>query len=169
MLFIAAEKPKVTSSTSKGHVKKNEAPSAGLHTRRSDSRHQASTQREAVKTEKLPNKIKHPGERGQNRDLGRQTGRVDKPSRLGRDRTRTRTLSPREVKFTRSGPEGERVQNQRLRQEQKQVFESTAAVSAVTTDSFPQGNDNNDEQKEEHDDDDNDDGGYKYEDDFEVF
>jgi hypothetical protein len=164
LLFIAAEKPKVTSSTSKGLVKKNVGPSAGLQTRRSDSRHQATTQREVAKTEKLPNKIKHPGGRGQNRDQGRQTGRVDEPSRLGRDRTRTRTLSPREVKFTRSDPEGETKQNQRLRQEQKQIVDNIAAVSAVTTHSLPQGNGNDDEQ-EEHDDD----GGYDYEDDFEVF
>ena len=162
MLFIAAEKPQFTSSTSKGHVKKNIVPSSSLQTGRIDGRHQVSTQREAAKTEKLPNKIKHPGVRGRNRDQGWQTGRVDEPSRLGRDRTRTRTLSPREVKLTRSDPDGEAVQNQRLRQ---QIGENNAAVSAVTTDSLPQGSGNSNEQEEEA----HDDGGYEYEDDFEVF
>lgn len=164
MLFIAAEKPQLTSSTSKRHVKNNVAPSSSLQKGRADSRHQVSTQREVAKTEKLPNKSKHPGGREQNRDRGRQTGRVDEPSRLGRDRTRTRTLSPREVKLKRSDLVGEAVQNQGLRQEQKQTAENIAAVSAVTTDSLPQGSGNNNEQEEEHDD-----GGYEYEDDFEVF
>lgn len=164
MLFITTEKPQFTSSTSKGHVKKNVTPTSSLQTGTADSKHQVSTPREVAKTEKLPNKIKHPGERGQNRDRGRQTGKVDEPSRLGRDRTRTRTLSPREVKLTRSDPNGEAVQNQRLRQEQKQIAENNGAVSAVTTDSLPQGSGNNKEQEEEHDV-----GGYEYEDDFEVF
>ena len=164
MLFIAAVKPQLTSSTSKRHVKNNVAPSSSLQTGRADNRHQVSIQREAAKTEKLPSKIKHPGGREQNRDQGRQTRRVDEPSRLGRDRTRTRTLSPREVKLKRSDPDGEEVQNQALRQEQKQIAENIAAVSAVTTDSLPQGSGNNNEQEEEHDD-----AGYEYADDFEVF
>ena len=144
-------------------MKNNVAPPSSLQTRKADSRHQVSTQREVAKTEKLPNKIKHPGGRERNRDQSRQTGRVDEPSRLGRDRTRTRTLSPREVKLKRSDLDGEAVQNQGLRQEQKQAAENIAAVSAATTDSLPQGSGNNNEQ-EEHDD-----GGYEYEDDFEVF
>ena len=164
MLFVVAEKPQLTSSTSKRHVKSNVASSSSLQTGRADSRHQVSTLRETAKTEKLPNKIKHPGAREQNRDRGRQTGRVDEPSRLGRDRTRTRTLSPREVKLKRSDLDGEAVQNQGLRQEQKQIAEDNATVSAVTTDSLSQGSGNNNEQEEEHDD-----GGYEYEDDFEVF
>jgi len=164
LLFIAAEKQQLTSSTSKRHVKNNVAPSSSLQTGKADSRYQVSTLREVSKTEKLPNKIKHPRGREQNRDQGRQTGRVDEPSRLGRDRTRTRTLSPREVKLKRSDPDGEAVQNQGLRQEQKQIAENIAAVSAVTTDSLPQCSGNNNEQEEEHDD-----GGYEYEDDFEVF
>jgi len=163
LLFIAAEKPQLTSSTSKRHVKNNVVPSSSLQTGRADSRHQVSTQREVAKTEKLPNKIKHPGGKEQNRDRGRQTGRVEEPSRLGRDRTRTRTLSPREVKLKRSDLVGEAVQNQGLRQEQKHTAENIAAVLAVT-DSLPQGSGNNNEQEEE-----NDDGGYEYEDDFEVF
>lgn len=145
-------------------MKNNVAPSSSLHTGTADSRHQVSTQREVAKTEKLPNKIKHPGGREQKRDQSRQTGRVDEPSRLGRDRTRTRTLSPREVKLKRSDPDGEALQNQGLGQEQKQIAENIAAVSAMTTDSLPQGNGNNNGQEEERDD-----GGYEYEDDFEVF
>jgi hypothetical protein len=68
------------------------------------------------------------------------------------------------VKLKRSDPDGEAVQNQGLRQEQQQTAENIATVSAVTTDSLPQGSSNNNEQEEEHDD-----GGYEYEDDFEVF
>jgi hypothetical protein len=158
----------VTSNTSKGHVKRNVAHSVISQTKRADSRHQVSTQRQVAKTEKLPNKIKHPGERGQNRDRAQQREIVGEPSRLGRDRTRTRTLSPREVKLTRSDPEGEMVQNQRLRQEQKQTAEKIAAVSAASTGSLPPGGGNDNEQKED-DDDDVDGGGYEYEDDFEVF
>jgi hypothetical protein len=68
------------------------------------------------------------------------------------------------VKLKRSDPDGEALQNQGLGQEQKQIAENIAAVSAMTTDSLPQGNGNNNGQEEERDD-----GGYEYEDDFEVF
>jgi len=68
------------------------------------------------------------------------------------------------VKLKRSELDGEAVQNQGLRQEQKQTAENIAAVLAATTDSLPQGSGNSNEQEEEYDD-----GGYEYEDDFEVF
>jgi hypothetical protein len=164
-LFLASEKPKVI-SISKGDVKKHAAPATGSQTRRSESRHKVSTQKEVAGTEKLPNKIKHPDGKGQNRDQGRQPGRVNEPKRLSRDRTRTRTLSPREVKVTRRGPAEETVQSEKLKQEQKQVAENTAAMSAAAVAesavSLIQGSADSCNQPED------DDGGYEYEDDFEV-
>lgn len=167
MLFVAAEKPKINSA-SKENVKKNTVPSSGAQTRRSVSRRQVPAQKVVARTEKLPNKMKHPEGKGQNRDQVRQTDRrVNEPNRLGRDRTRTRTLSPREVKVTRSYPEGETVESDRLRQKQKQLAENIAAISAAAatasgSQSLVQGSSDSHEEPQDGD------GDYEYEDDFEV-
>lgn len=145
-------------STSKGGVKKYTAPSANSNIRRTDSRHQGSTQKEVARTEKLPNKLKHPEGKELNRDRGQQAERVYEPKRLSRDRTRTRTLSPQEVKVARSDPEGARVQSDR----QKQSTENMATDSTAA--SVAEGGGGTHEQLQDA----YDDGDYEYEDDFEV-
>ncbi|KDR24443.1 WD repeat-containing protein 60 isoform X2 [Zootermopsis nevadensis] len=161
------EKPKIN-STSKGNLKKNTVTPLGAQTRRSISRHQVNTQKDVAKTEKLPNKMKHPEGREQNRNQGRQTERVNEPNRLGRDRTRTRTLSPQEVKVAKSYTEGGTVESEKLREDQKYLAENVAAISAAATEasgsqSLVQAS--SDKHREPQDDD----GGCEYEDDFEDY
>jgi hypothetical protein len=70
------------------------------------------------------------------------------------------------VKVTRSYPDGERVESERLRQEQKQLTENITAISAAATasvsQSLVQGNRESCEEPQDKD------GCYEYEDDFEV-
>lgn len=166
MSFVATEKPKIN-STSKGNLKKNTVTPLGAQTRRSISRHQVTTQKDVARTEKLPNKMKHPEGREQNRNQGRQTERVNEPNRLGRDRTRTRTLSPQEVKVAKSYTEGGTVESEKLREDQKYLPENVAAISAAATEasgsqSLVQAS------SDKHGEPQDDDGGCEYEDDFEV-
>ncbi|PNF20002.1 hypothetical protein B7P43_G08647, partial [Cryptotermes secundus] len=153
-----AEKPEVTSTT-KGGVKKYTVPTSNSNIKRVESRHHGSTQKEVARTEKLPNKLKHPEGKELNRDRGQQAERVYEPKRLSRDRTRTRTLSPQEVKVARSDPEGARVSSDR----QKQSAENMATDSTAA--SVAEGGSGTHEQQQ----DDYDDGDYEYEDDFEDY
>jgi hypothetical protein len=155
LLFVDAEKPNVT-STYKGGVKKYIAPSADTNIRRTGSRHQGSTQKEEARTEKLPNKLKHPEGKELNRDQGQQAERVGKPGRLSRDRTRTRTLSPQEVRVARGDPEAASVEIERQKQSAEKMTTDSAAASIT------EGGGGTREQLQD------DDGDYEYEDDFEV-
>jgi hypothetical protein len=158
LLFVAAEKPDVTSS-SKGGVKKYAVPSADSNIRRTESRRQGPAQEEITRTKKLPDKLQHPERKELNRHRSRQAGKVDEPKRLSRDRTRTRTLSPREVRVTRGDPEGA-IQSERQKHEQMEIAQNVATVSAAA--SVTEEGGGTDKQLQD------DDGDYEYEDDFEV-
>jgi hypothetical protein len=149
LLFVAAEKQNVT-STSKG-----DAPAAD-----SSSRRQGSTRKEVTRSKNLPDKLQHPERKELNRDRGRQAERVDEPKRLSRDRTRTRTLSPREVRVARGDP-GTGVESERPKQEEKEIAQNMATVPAAAT--ITEGKGGTEGKLQEDDD-----GDYEYEDDFEV-
>jgi hypothetical protein len=143
LLFVAAEKPNVTSTS------KADALAAD-----SSTRHQGFTQKEVARSKKLAN-----SDTQKERDLGQHVERVDEPKRLSQNRTRTRTLSPREVRVARGGP-GTGVESERPKQEQKEIAQNMATVSAATITEEGGGT----EGKLQEDDD----GDYEYEDDFEV-
>ncbi|XP_069694505.1 cytoplasmic dynein 2 intermediate chain 1 [Periplaneta americana] len=136
------ERPKINSINSRGDTK------ATTSTRQVAARKEA---------ERLPNKIRHPDTRRQTQERGRQPEKVDEPKRLGRDRTRTRTLSPREVKVTRSDSEVDRP-----KQEQRQPVQDVVAVASTS-----QASGDHQTQPEEDAEDDYEDDFEDYESDFE--
>ncbi|KAJ4431633.1 hypothetical protein ANN_20232, partial [Periplaneta americana] len=136
------ERPKINSINSRGDTK------ATTSTRQVAARKEA---------ERLPNKIRHPDTRRQTQERGRQPEKVDEPKRLGRDRTRTRTLSPREVKVTRSDSEVDRP-----KQEQRQPVQDVVAVASTS-----QASGDHQTQPEEDTEDDYEDDFEDYESDFE--